>query len=127
MLPATPNKRKVNKMKTVIAFLLLSQNVFAFNVAPGPAQHVDYDPAKSAMFLACQARSEISTVAPECNALIRRMQSGHLVSENEYRSWCSMAQDRIQTMKKWEAEYKAATKGKKLDYNKCPREALVGN
>jgi hypothetical protein len=104
-------------MKKLIALLLLSQSAFA----------LEYNPAKSAMFLACQARSEIASVAPECNALIKRMQSGHLVSENEFNSWCSMAQDRLSTMKHWEAEYKTATKGKKLDYSKCPKEALAGN
>lgn len=104
-------------MKLVIALLLLSQT----------AKAAEYNEAKAAMFLACQARSEIATVAPECAALIKRIQSGHLVSEKEFNSWCSMAQDRMATMQKWEATYKTAAKVKKLDYSKCPREAIVGN
>lgn len=102
-------------MKTIIALLLLSQTAIAANVT--------YDEAKSDMFLACQAKAEIASVAPECNALIKRMQSGHLVSESEFNGWCGMVKDRFQTMAHWEAEYKTATKGKKVNYAKCPREA----
>lgn len=104
-------------MKTLMIVLTLL-SVSAMADTGDKAAALGYGKPEDIKFMACDAYANYKEVEGPCRSILNRMNSGHLVNEAQFNSWCGMAKGYNQKTAVYEADYKKVY-GKKLDLKMC--------
>lgn len=107
-------------MKTILLILLAMTAQPAWADQDSKAQDLGYAGAKYIMEDACEEAQLYRESEGPCKALIARMNSGHLVRQNDYDSWCGMTKASTAKLVKFEQDYKKVY-GKALNYKECSK------